>query len=93
MLIKIIPEIGHFALVIALLMAVVQAVMPLAGAATRRRGGPTVTLPPHWLNLNNQGSADVPAIVEQLTRARLVHVVNDFYPRADGHVVDDFRRF
>jgi hypothetical protein len=39
---------------------------------TRRRGGPTVTLPPHWLNLNNQGSADVPAIVEQLTRARLV---------------------
>ena len=36
MLIKIIPEIGHFALVIALLMAVVQAVMPLAGAATRR---------------------------------------------------------
>ena len=29
MLIKIIPEIGHFALVIALLMAVVQAVMQL----------------------------------------------------------------
>ncbi|MFC3284426.1 heme lyase CcmF/NrfE family subunit [Litchfieldella rifensis] len=36
MLIKMIPEIGHFALVIALLMAVVQATMPLAGAATRR---------------------------------------------------------
>jgi cytochrome c-type biogenesis protein CcmF len=36
MLIKMIPEIGHYALVIALLMAVVQAVMPLAGAATRR---------------------------------------------------------
>ena len=36
MLIKIIPEIGHFALVIARLMAVGQAVMPLAGAATRR---------------------------------------------------------
>ncbi|MFY0989462.1 heme lyase CcmF/NrfE family subunit [Halomonas sp. C05BenzN] len=31
-----IPEIGHFALIIALLLAVVQAVMPLAGAATRR---------------------------------------------------------
>ncbi|QTF94528.1 MAG: heme lyase CcmF/NrfE family subunit [Halomonas sp. BM-2019] len=31
-----IPEIGHYALVIALLMAVVQSVMPLAGAATRR---------------------------------------------------------
>ena len=36
MLIKLIPEIGHFALIIALLMAAVQAVMPLAGAATRR---------------------------------------------------------
>ncbi|OJA06863.1 heme lyase CcmF/NrfE family subunit [Halomonas sp. QHL1] len=36
MLIKLIPEIGHFALIIALLMATVQAVMPLAGAATRR---------------------------------------------------------
>ena len=36
MFIKMIPEIGHFALVIALLMAVIQAVMPLAGAATRR---------------------------------------------------------
>ncbi|QJR00691.1 heme lyase CcmF/NrfE family subunit [Halomonas sp. PGE1] len=31
-----IPEIGHYALVIALLLAMVQAVMPLAGAATRR---------------------------------------------------------
>ncbi|WP_280546271.1 MULTISPECIES: heme lyase CcmF/NrfE family subunit [unclassified Halomonas] len=31
-----IPEIGHYALIIALLMALVQAVMPLAGAATRR---------------------------------------------------------
>lgn len=36
MLIKMIPEIGHFALIIALLMAMVQALMPLAGAATRR---------------------------------------------------------
>ena len=36
MLTKMIPEIGHYALVIALLMATVQAVMPLAGAATRR---------------------------------------------------------
>ncbi|WP_275286278.1 heme lyase CcmF/NrfE family subunit [Halomonas elongata] len=36
MLIEMIPEIGHFALVIALLMALVQAVVPLAGAATRR---------------------------------------------------------
>ena len=36
MLIRLIPEIGHFALIIALLMAVVQAVLPLAGAATRR---------------------------------------------------------
>ncbi|GEN29019.1 c-type cytochrome biogenesis protein CcmF [Halovibrio variabilis] len=36
MLTKLIPEIGHFALIIALLMAAVQAVMPLAGAATRR---------------------------------------------------------
>ncbi|MGP9566415.1 heme lyase CcmF/NrfE family subunit [Halomonas sp. AOP25-F1-15] len=36
MFITMIPEIGHFALIIALLMAVVQAVMPLAGAATRR---------------------------------------------------------
>ncbi|WP_299315638.1 heme lyase CcmF/NrfE family subunit [uncultured Halomonas sp.] len=36
MLIRMIPEIGHYALVIALLMAAVQAVMPLAGAATRR---------------------------------------------------------
>ncbi|MEA2118937.1 heme lyase CcmF/NrfE family subunit [Halovibrio sp. HP20-50] len=36
MLIKLIPEIGHFALIVALLMAAVQAVMPLAGAATRR---------------------------------------------------------
>ncbi|MDI5890227.1 heme lyase CcmF/NrfE family subunit [Halomonas rhizosphaerae] len=31
-----IPEIGHYALIIALLMALVQGVMPLAGAATRR---------------------------------------------------------
>jgi len=31
-----IPEIGHYALVIAMLMAAVQGVMPLAGAATRR---------------------------------------------------------
>ncbi|WP_302055092.1 heme lyase CcmF/NrfE family subunit [Halomonas sp. 3H] len=36
MLTQMIPEIGHYALVIALLMAAVQAVMPLAGAATRR---------------------------------------------------------
>ncbi|MGL6252721.1 MAG: heme lyase CcmF/NrfE family subunit, partial [Billgrantia desiderata] len=31
-----IPEIGHFALVIALLFAIVQSVVPLAGAALRR---------------------------------------------------------
>ncbi|MEQ6917116.1 heme lyase CcmF/NrfE family subunit [Halomonas sp. SSM6] len=31
-----IPEIGHYALIIALLMALVQGVVPLAGAATRR---------------------------------------------------------
>ncbi|MEQ5769187.1 heme lyase CcmF/NrfE family subunit [Halomonas sp. H33-56] len=31
-----IPEIGHYALIVALLMACVQAVLPLAGAATRR---------------------------------------------------------
>ncbi|RUR39371.1 heme lyase CcmF/NrfE family subunit [Vreelandella populi] len=36
MLVKIIPELGHFALIIALLMAVVQTIMPLAGVATRR---------------------------------------------------------
>lgn len=36
MLSKIIPEIGHFALILALLMAMLQAVIPLAGAATRR---------------------------------------------------------
>ncbi|MDR5867329.1 heme lyase CcmF/NrfE family subunit [Halomonas koreensis] len=36
MLIPLIPEIGHFALILALLMAAAQAVMPLAGAATRR---------------------------------------------------------
>ncbi|MGO3700484.1 MULTISPECIES: heme lyase CcmF/NrfE family subunit [Halomonas] len=36
MLVKLIPELGHFALIIALLMAVLQGVMPLAGAATRR---------------------------------------------------------
>ncbi|WP_111412969.1 heme lyase CcmF/NrfE family subunit [Billgrantia lactosivorans] len=36
MFIRMIPEIGHFALVIAMLMAAVQGVMPLAGAALRR---------------------------------------------------------
>ena len=36
MLIKMIPELGHFALIMALLMAVVQTIMPLAGATTRR---------------------------------------------------------
>lgn len=36
MQIQMIPEIGHFALVIALLFAVVQSVVPLAGAALRR---------------------------------------------------------
>lgn len=36
MFVKMIPELGHFALIIALLMAVVQTAMPLAGAATRR---------------------------------------------------------
>ncbi|WP_346795614.1 heme lyase CcmF/NrfE family subunit [Halomonas sp. Bachu 37] len=36
MIIKMIPEIGHFALVVALLMAAIQGVVPLAGAATRR---------------------------------------------------------
>lgn len=36
MLVKMIPELGHFALIIAVLMAAVQAVMPLAGAKTRR---------------------------------------------------------
>ena len=36
MQIQMIPEIGHFALVIALLFAVVQAVAPLAGATLRR---------------------------------------------------------
>ncbi|WP_284047003.1 heme lyase CcmF/NrfE family subunit [Halomonas llamarensis] len=33
---EMIPEVGHFALVTALLMAAVQTIMPLAGAATRR---------------------------------------------------------
>ena len=33
---EMIPEIGHYALVVGLLMAAVQAVMPLAGAATRK---------------------------------------------------------
>nr|WP_297461637.1 heme lyase CcmF/NrfE family subunit [uncultured Halomonas sp.] len=33
---KIIPEIGHYAVILALLMALVQATVPLAGAATRR---------------------------------------------------------
>ncbi|GAA0636342.1 heme lyase CcmF/NrfE family subunit [Halomonas beimenensis] len=36
MLIPMIPEIGHFALIVALLMATVQAILPLAGTATRR---------------------------------------------------------
>ncbi|MDT0501791.1 MULTISPECIES: heme lyase CcmF/NrfE family subunit [unclassified Halomonas] len=36
MQILMIPEIGHYALVIAMLMATVQGVLPLAGAATRR---------------------------------------------------------
>ncbi|MBB3230087.1 heme lyase CcmF/NrfE family subunit [Halomonas stenophila] len=36
MLIQMIPELGHFALILALLMALVQAVVPLAGAASRR---------------------------------------------------------
>ncbi|ALM51430.1 heme lyase CcmF/NrfE family subunit [Halomonas huangheensis] len=36
MVIEMIPEIGHFALIIALLMALFQAILPLAGAATRR---------------------------------------------------------
>lgn len=36
MVIETIPEIGHFALIIALLMATVQGILPLAGAATRR---------------------------------------------------------
>ncbi len=36
MSIQMIPEIGHFALVIALLLAVAQTVMPLAGATLRR---------------------------------------------------------
>ncbi|WP_027960268.1 MULTISPECIES: heme lyase CcmF/NrfE family subunit [Halomonas] len=36
MQILMIPEIGHYALVIAMLMAAVQGVLPLAGAATRR---------------------------------------------------------
>nr|WP_311948647.1 heme lyase CcmF/NrfE family subunit [Halomonas piscis] len=36
MLTKMIPEIGHFALIIALMMALLQAAVPLAGAATRR---------------------------------------------------------
>ncbi len=36
MLTKMIPEIGHYALVIALLLATVQSVMPLAGVTTRR---------------------------------------------------------
>ncbi|MCP1315068.1 heme lyase CcmF/NrfE family subunit [Halomonas sp. 707D7] len=36
MSIEIIPEVGHFALMMALVMAVIQAVVPLAGVATRR---------------------------------------------------------
>ncbi len=36
MLIEMIPEIGHFALIIALALAAVQVVMPLAGVMTRR---------------------------------------------------------
>ncbi|WP_136247394.1 heme lyase CcmF/NrfE family subunit [Halomonas borealis] len=36
MLTPLIPEIGHFALIIALLLATLQATVPLAGAATRR---------------------------------------------------------
>jgi cytochrome c-type biogenesis protein CcmF len=31
----VIPELGHFALILALVMAVVQAVFPLIGAQTR----------------------------------------------------------
>lgn len=36
MLIRILPELGHFALILALAMAALQAVVPLWGAATRR---------------------------------------------------------
>ncbi|WP_129141947.1 heme lyase CcmF/NrfE family subunit [Modicisalibacter coralii] len=36
MLPRLIPELGHFALILALGMALIQAVVPLAGAATRR---------------------------------------------------------
>ncbi|KAA0015843.1 heme lyase CcmF/NrfE family subunit [Salinicola corii] len=36
MLIRIFPELGHFALILAFAMAVLQAVVPLWGAATRR---------------------------------------------------------
>ncbi|WP_110648084.1 heme lyase CcmF/NrfE family subunit [Salinicola peritrichatus] len=36
MLIRILPELGHFALILALGMALLQALVPLAGATTRR---------------------------------------------------------
>ncbi|MBZ9540192.1 heme lyase CcmF/NrfE family subunit [Modicisalibacter tunisiensis] len=36
MLLPFIPEVGHFALILALMMALIQAGVPLAGAATRR---------------------------------------------------------
>lgn len=34
-----IPELGHFALILALAMAAVQSVLPLAGAAAGRDAG------------------------------------------------------
>ena len=65
-----IPEIGHYALILALLLALVQSILPLWGAARRHPGLMAVAEPAATLQL-----AAIAVAVAALTWA---YVVSDF---------------
>jgi cytochrome c-type biogenesis protein CcmF len=66
----VIPELGHYALVLALLVALIQASVPLVGAATRRPG---------WMALASTAAlAQLVLILGAFAALTYAHVVSDF---------------
>jgi cytochrome c-type biogenesis protein CcmF len=66
----VIPELGHYALVLALLVALIQASVPLVGAATRRPG---------WMALASTAAlAQLALVLGAFAALTYAHVVSDF---------------
>ncbi len=75
-----IPELGHFALVLALAVAVVQGTVPLAGASTRRRHWMAVASPAAYLQFFLVGLAFL-----CLTQAFIAHDFSVLYVASNSN--------